>query len=206
MQMKQRLKKIPLALLGVFLISVGVAFNNCAGFGNDSIGILYDGIRAAFHMTNEQLGMASNVVNIALAVFVFIVARRYISIGTIVYLVPYGLFVDIGTRLYPFLFPVDMMAVRITASVVGCLLVCIGIAIYIVIDIGVDPFTGTVLFLVDLTKIQYRYIKIAFDCTLIVIGAVLGGKLGVVTIVTAMAVGPTVQFIVKILKKIGTRN
>ena len=33
------------ALIGVFLCGVGVALNNGAGLGNDSVGILYDGIR-----------------------------------------------------------------------------------------------------------------------------------------------------------------
>ena len=191
---KINIQQILAALVGIFCVSVGVAFNNCAGWGNDAIGMLYDGIRVAFGMTSAQLGMASNVVNIALAVVLFVVARKYVSIGTFVYLLPYGIFVGIGTTLYPMIFASDSYLVRVLGSVVGCLMLCFGVAIYIVLDIGVDPFTGIVLFLTDITKIKYGYMKIAFDVTLIVIGTLLGGTLGVVTFVTAVAVGPTIQF------------
>ncbi len=194
MKKKITIQKLLAALVGIFMVSTGVAFNNAAGLGNDSVGIVYDGIRAAFGMNAEQLGMASNIVNIVLAVFLFIVARRYISAGTFVYLIPYGFFVSLGTKLYGLIFVTDAMVVRIVASVIGCLLLCIGVAIYIVIDIGVDPFTGVVLFLTDISKKEYKYVKIAFDCTLIVIGAILGGKFGVITFVTAVAVGPLIQF------------
>ena len=191
---KINIQQILAALVGIFCVSVGVAFNNCAGWGNDSVGMLYDGIRAVFGMTVDQLGMVSNGVNIVLTILLFIVARRYVSVGTLVYLLPYGLFVDIGTYLYSLIFSSDAYVMRILGSVAGCLFLCIGIAIYIVLDIGVDPFTGIVLFLSGIFKVQYGYLKIAFDFTLIVIGTFLGGTLGAVTFITAVVVGPTVQF------------
>lgn len=198
---KITIQQLLAALVGIFFVSVGVAFNNCAGWGNDSIGMLYDGIRVAFGMTAEQLGMASNVVNVMLAVVLFIVARRYISVGTLVYLLPYGFFVSIGTSIYPMIFVSDTVGVRILGSVTGCLLLYLGVAIYIILDIGVDPFTGTVLFLSDITKKQYKYLKIAFDFTIIVIGTLMGGKLGIVTFITATAAGPMIQFFASSIRK-----
>ena len=90
---------------------------------------------------------------------------------------------------------------RVIFSVFGCTLLCLGVAIYITVDIGVDPFTGVVLVLRDALKKEYRYVKIGFDITMIVIGTVLGGKLGVVTVLTAFAVGPVIQFFSGLLKK-----
>lgn len=192
---KINVQQILVALVGIFFVSVGVAFNNCAGWGNDSVGMLYDGIRMAFGMDGEQLGIASNVVNVVLAGILFVIARRYVSVGTLVYLIPYGLFVSIGTHIYPFVFPSDEVWVRVLGSVIGCILLCLGIAIYIVLDIGVDPFTGIVLVMADVTGKQYRYLKIIFDFVLILIGALLGGKIGVVTFLTAVVAGPMVQFL-----------
>ena len=51
------------ALVGVLLIGIGVAFNNCTGLGNDSVGIVYDGIRVFFGLSQSQLGWVSNAVN-----------------------------------------------------------------------------------------------------------------------------------------------
>lgn len=194
-------KSIFAAAFGVLLVGVGVAFNNCAGFGNDPIGIVYDGIRSVSGMNQAQLGMASNIVNILLLVFLLFKGKRYVSIGTLVYLVPYGFCINIGNFLYKQLAFSDGFFVRIMFSVIGCTLLCLGVAIYITVDIGVDPFTGVVLVLTDTFKKEYRYVKIGFDLTMVVLGTALGGKLGVVTVITALAVGPVIQFFTGLLKK-----
>lgn len=199
-------KSILAAFTGVFLVGTGVAFNNCAGLGNDPVGIVYDGIRQAGGMTGEQLGMASNLVNLALLVMLFFVARRYISIGTLVYFLPYGFCVDAGGFLYHALVHSDGMAVRIAGSVAGCLLLYLGVAVYIAVDIGVDPFTGVVLWLRDVTKRQYRIIKVLFDISMIVLGTVLGGRLGAVTIITALTAGPMIQLFSEQIKKFWMRK
>lgn len=199
-QGKITVKSMLAALAGVFFVCVGVAFNNCAGLGNDPIGIIYDGIRSVGGMSPEQLGMASNIVNILLVVLLFFIGRRYISIGTLIYFLPYGLFVDVGTFLYSKLAVSEGLAVRIGFSVAGCLLLYLGVAIYITMDIGVDPFTGIVLWLRDMVKKEYKFVKIAFDVTMIVLGTLLGGKLGVVTIITALTAGPVIQFFSGMLK------
>lgn len=193
-------KNILAAAAGVFLVGVGVAFNNCAGLGNDPIGIVYDGIRNAGGMSAEQLGMASNIVNVVLMVFLFFAARRYVSVGTFVYLLPYGFCVDAGNFLYRMLAPSDGLAVRVGFSVAGCLLLYLGVAVYITVDIGVDPFTGVVLWLRDVLKKEYRIVKVCFDVAMIVIGTLLGGKLGAVTIVTALTAGPVIQYFSWLLK------
>jgi hypothetical protein len=46
-------------------------------------------------------------------------------------------------------------------------------------------------------------VKIGFDLTMIVLGTVLGGKLGAVTIVTALTAGPVIQFFSNFWKKCG---
>mgnify|MGYP005785994567 FL=1 len=194
-QGKVTAKSVLIALIGVLLVGVGVAFNNCAGLGNDPVGIVYDGIRNVTGMGAEQLGLASNIVNLSLALLVFFTGRKYISVGTLVYFLPYGFFVELGILLYQFLAPeTGGLAVQIAFSVVGCLLLYLGVAIYITMDIGVDPFTGIVLVIRDAVKKEYRIVKIIFDITMIILGTVLGGKLGAVTIITALTAGPVIQF------------
>lgn len=199
-QGKITVKSMLAALVGVFFVCVGVAFNNCAGLGNDPIGIIYDGIRSVGGMSPEQLGMASNIVNVSLVVLLFFIGRRYISIGTLIYFLPYGFFVDAGTILYSHLAVSEGLAVRIGFSVAGCLILYLGVAIYITMDIGVDPFTGIVLWLRDVVKKEYKFVKIAFDVTMIILGTLLGGKLGAVTVITALTAGPVIQFFSGVLK------
>ena len=194
-QGKVTAKSVLIALIGVLLVGVGVAFNNCAGLGNDPVGIVYDGIRNVTGMGAEQLALASYIVNLSLALLVFFTGRKYISVGTLVYFLPYGFFVELGILLYQLLAPeTGGLAVQIAFSVVGCLLLYLGVAVYITMDIGVDPFTGIVLVIRDAVKKEYRIVKIIFDITMIILGTVLGGKLGAVTIITALTAGPVIQF------------
>lgn len=191
---KISLPKCLAALVGIFLISVGVAFNAMTRLGNDPVGIFYDGIRNALGLTQAQLGSASNLVNIVLIILLLIIGKHYINIGTIIYILPYGTFVNIGTFLYSKIFVIDELWCRILGSAVGCVCIYGGVAIFITMDIGLDPMTGLAMVLRDKMKCRYRKAKIIFDVTLTVAGFLLGGKLGVITVITALTGGPVIQF------------
>ena len=171
--------RIILAILGIILVGTGVAFNAAAALGNDPVGIVYDGIRSALNLSSEQLGMASNIVNI----------------------IPYGFVVDLGGRLYHMLFKVQTLLVQIAGAAIGCFLLYMGVAMYITADVGLDPFTGFVMTIRDKVNKQFRVVKVCFDICCIVLGFVLGGKLGIITILTALAAGPVIQFLAEIVQK-----
>lgn len=197
------IRKCLLALGGILLIGIGVAFNAMAQLGNDPVGIFYDGIRNVLGLSKEQLGIASNLVNVVLAVFLFFFGRRYLNIGTFIYIIPYGLCVDIGTFLYSKIFAAETFACRIMASVTGCLLLYTGVGLYIAVDIGMDPMTGTAMVIKDRLKWDFKKAKWLFDGSLIVIGFLLGGTLGAVTILTAVTAGPAIQYIAEKVTGVG---
>ena len=199
---KIKVTEMALSFAGVVLIGTGVAFNASAALGNDPVGIVYDGLRNAAGLSAEQLGQASNIVNILLIIGIFFTGRRYVNIGTLVYIIPYGLVVDLGGKLYRVLFPAQTFPTQIAGAVSGCLMLYTGIAMYITADIGVDPFTGVVLVLRDRLQKEYRVVKVVFDVGCIMLGVMLGGRLGVITILTAFAAGPFIQFLVETISKI----
>lgn len=149
-QLRQiKLWKVIFAAVGILLVGTGVAFNARAALGNDPIGIIYDGVRNAANLTAEQLGMTSNIVNIVLLVLVFLADRHYVNLGTFIYLIPYGFAVDLGRKLYQALIPAQTLPFQILGAFIGCLLLYVGVAMFITMDMGVDPFTGVVLVLRD---------------------------------------------------------
>lgn len=199
--MKIDAKKIILTLIGIFLIGVGVSFNNCAGLGNDPIGIVYDGVRNVAKLTGEQLGTASNFVNWGIIILLLFIGRRYINIGTLIYILPYGFFVNLGAKIYNNFLSTDIAILNWLTVAVGCLLLYTGVAIFIFMDIGLDPFSGLVMVIRDKLGWDYKRTKIMFDIIMIIIGLSLGGKLGVVTVLTALTAGPGIQFISNRFKK-----
>ena len=189
------IRKCLIAVVGIMLVGIGVSFNAMAHLGNDPVGIFYDGMRSALGLTAEQLGLASNMVNIVLAVVLFFFGRKYLNLGTVIYIVPYGLCVDLGTFLYSKIFVVDALWMQIIGSVLGCLMLYTGVAIFIAVDIGLDPMTGVAMVLRDFLKWDFKKAKWLFDGVMTIAGFLLGGTLGVVTILTAITAGPMIQWI-----------
>ncbi len=189
------------ALIGVLLIGIGVAFNNCTGLGNDSVGIVYDGIRVFFGLSQSQLGWVSNAVNGGILVLLLFAGKKYVSVGTLVYFVPYGMCINIGNKLYEILVKAEGPGTQIAFSAAGCFLLYLGVAMFITMDIGVDPFTGVVLLLAEKTGKEFRTVKMIFDFVMIILGWSLGGRAGMVTIVTALTAGPCIQYFAGLLRK-----
>lgn len=175
---------------------------NYAGLGNDPIGIVYDGIRNTAHLTPTQLGDASNLVNIALIILLALIGRKYIHLGTLIYILPYGFFVNIGSAICNYLIPKDIFSISIITSIFGCMLLYFGVAIFITVDIGLDPFTGIVMVIRDKLGWEYKYAKIMFDISMVILGTLLGGRLGVFTVITALAAGPVIQRLSIQMKKV----
>lgn len=200
--MKINYKVILFAIFGVFLTGIGVALNSCAGLGNDPVGIVYDGIRNTAKLNSEQLGTASNIVNVILIIILLFVGKRYVHIGTLISVVTYGFFVNLGTKFYHYLNIADTFMNNCITSIIGCTLLYLGVSIFITMDIGVDAFSGIVLVIRDKSGWDYKRTKIVFDLSMIVLGTVLGGKLGVITFITALTAGPMIQYFANILKKL----
>lgn len=189
------------AFLGIFLVGTGIAFNTCAALGNDPVGIVYDGVRNTANLSQAQLGTASNIVNFILVIIVFLLDRHQVNIGTFIYIIPYGTAVDVGGCIYKMLIRSASFAAQIIGAALGCLFLYMGIALFIAADIGLDPFTGLVMIIKNKLKKDYAKIKVGFDACLVVLGVILGGKLGWLTIVTACFAGPCIQFLANRISK-----
>jgi uncharacterized membrane protein YczE len=193
--------KIVIALVGVAFVGFGIAFNSAAMLGNDAVAILYDGVRNIFGFPVSKLGIVTNIVNYVIIVIAFILNRKYINIGTFIYTIPMGTFVGIGAKIYEYASFPPTLEFRILSSVIGCLMLFIGLGTFIAIDIGVDPFTAMAMILKDKINSEFKTAKIICDVTSLVIGFVLGGKAGVVTVMAALFGGPCIQFVSDFLKK-----
>lgn len=205
--MELRLMKIPfrlpsitdimLAVLGAMLCGLGCGFINYTSLGMDSIGLFYDGIRNVLSLKPDQIGTASYVVCIILSVFLLFADRKYVSFGSIIYIIMYGAFANLGTLMWEHLIVDAGLFIRIMITVSGLLILYIGLGICIAIDIGVDAFTGVMLWLCNITHKEMKYVKIIFDLGLAILGTILGGTLGPVTPVTILIGGPCIAFFTK---------
>lgn len=190
-------KRIMISIIGIALVCVGVAFNNNTLFGNDPVGMFYDGIRNTFNYSRAELGLVSNYINIGLILLLLFFGRKYVNIGTFLYLIPYGLLVSFGGSLYHFLFDNSIFFHRVLGGIAGVSMYYVGIGLFVASNIGVDPFNGLMLTMRDKTRWSMSRAKVTMDLGLIVIGTLLGGTFGIITLITALTTGPAIQYLSK---------
>ncbi len=195
------LRKLPIALVGVVLVGFGLAFNSAGMLGNDAVAVLYDGVRNALGLQVDKLGLVTNLVNLVFLTVVFIFGRKYINIGTFIYALPLGNFVNIGFKLHEVLNLPGTLGGRILTSFLGCSMLFLGLGIFIAMDIGMDPVTGVNMIVRDKIKRQYKTAKIICDVSSLVLGFALGGKAGAVTVIAAFIGGPAIQKISEVFDK-----
>ncbi len=195
------LKKLPIALVGVILVGFGIAFNAAGMLGNDSVSVLYDGVRSGLGLSQDKLGLITNLVNLSFLAVVFIFNRKYINIGTFIYALPLGNFISIGFKVHEILnFPATLGG-RTATSILGCTMLFLGVGIFIAMDVGMDPVTGIHMLVRDKIKGQYKTARIICDVATLIIGFALGGKAGVVTIIAAFTAGPAIQKVSELFDK-----
>lgn len=198
--------RILIALVGVALVGFGLAFNLSGGLGNDAVAVLYDGARNILGLQPDKLGVVTNLVNFIFITIVFFLGRKYINIGTFIYALPMGNFVNLGFKLYEILNIPSTVGGSILTSFVGCTMLFLGIGIFIAVDIGMDPCTGITMLVRDKMKGQYKTSKIICDIISLGLGFTLGGKVGVVTVIAALTAGPTVQKISEVFDSVVLRK
>ncbi|MDR3593540.1 hypothetical protein [Clostridium sp.] len=195
------LMNIAIALVGVAFVGFGIAFNSAAMLGNDAVAILYDGVRNVCGFELSKLGIITNVVNYSVIIVALILNRKYINIGTFIYTIPMGNFVSIGSKIHDYMNFPNILEWRILSSVLGCSMTFLGIGIFIAVNIGFDPFTSIHMIVRDRINSQFKTARVICDIISVSVGFLLGGKLGIVTVVAALVGGPSIQFVSEFFKK-----
>lgn len=185
---------ILLTAFAALLCGTGCGFMNYASLGMDAVGTLYDGIRAAFNLSLDSIGTVSMGLSIVLIIFLFFVKRKCISTGTFVYFLIYGVFANLSTALLEKLITSDIVYIRAGIGIAGIFILSFGLGIFIAVDIGVDPFTGIILLITDLTHKKLEVIKIVLDIITIIAGILLGARIGALTVISILAEGPLIAF------------
>ena len=201
-----KISDIILTAIGAVLCGVGCGFENFASLGMDAVGSFYDGIRIILGLSLESIGTVSLAVTAVLLIFLLIVDRRYVSIGTVIYMVLYSISANVGTKLLELLVHTEALPLKILIAVTGFAMLSAGLGIYIAVDIGVDAFTGVTLWITDKLHKDLKYVKIACDLILMVAGILLGARIGLFTVVSVLSGGPAIEFCTKKVQRIYIRH
>ena len=75
-------------------------------------------------------------------------------------------------------------------------------ALYMDVDMGTAPYDAIPIIISGhLPKVPFKVIRIAFDFSVTMIGFSFGGKIGAMTVIMILALGPVIQWLGDIMKK-----
>ena len=180
------IKRYIQALLGITMIGIGVAFNYMANLGLGPWGVLHDGISKTISITYGQAGILTSL----LALLLWIPLKQKPGIATIFDAFWIGLTADFVINLIP---EANTVFIQITYLITGITLIGAGTAIYVGGDLGAGPRDGIMV------GLEQRGLKIGTARTILelaafTIGFLLGGKIGIASIVIVLSIGRVLQF------------
>lgn len=192
-------KKVLICTVSLILLGIGCGINIVTCLGADPITVFYDGLSKA---TGLSVGITASILNALLVITVFCINRKYINIGTLIYLFVLGIFIDFGIWIYNCLSIPQSFFPRFISSIIGCLICFIGLGGYMNMDVGIDPWTALAVIISKKMNKSFRLVKVSLDIMTLILGWIMGGTVGIITLFCAVIGGPVIQKSAELLDKI----
>lgn len=123
--------------------------------------------------------------------------RQRVGLGTVSNAVVVGLAVDASLWLLP---EVESLAARWIALAAGTVLTGLATGCYIGARLGPGPRDGLMVGLAERTRLSVRTARTGIEVAVVVAGALLGGTVGIGTLLFAVAIGPLAQLALPLLR------
>lgn len=173
-------------VIGLWLYGATMALLVESGLGLDPWDVFHEGLTHHLPLTFGQVVILVGAVLLLL----WVPLRQRPGIGTVLNVVLIGIAVDVTLALLP---TPDALGVQVGFLLVGVVGNGIAGALYIGADLGTGPRDGLWTGIVRRTGRSVRLVRTSLEVTVLAVGFVLGGTVGVGTVLYALAIGPVVQ-------------
>ena len=181
-----RARRLVQLYAGLVLYGLSMALLVRSGLGVMPWDVLHQGLA-------RQLGWSLGVVTMvvgALVLLAWVPLRERPGLGTVSNVVVIGLALDAALAVLP---EPGALPVRVALVPAGILLNAVATAAYIGVHLGPGPRDGLMTGLVRRTGGSVRVVRTSIEVVVVAAGWLLGGTLGVATVLYALAIGPLVH-------------
>ncbi len=185
-------------MTGLVLFGTGLWLGLVADLGVGPWDVLTGGV-------SQQLGTPFGRTAIGISVVVLLVgltARVRVGPGTLLNVVVIGAVVDLllATGLLDRLGEQPVL-LRLLATVLGIGCVAVGSALYLGAHLGPGPRDGLMVAIHTRTGWRVGTCRAPLECSVLVLGVLLGGPVGIGTVLFALGIGPAVQVAFTVLRQ-----
>ena len=195
-KLSETIKKLLLFLLGMSIIQFGVALFLRMNIGSDPFTVFTQGLANTLNNLgmNVTTGTANRIILVVLFSIILLLNKNHIKIGTIICVIGVGPIIDLGVRVVSVL-PVESYSYILKMFLIAllCFIIAIGFSILSATKVGVAPNDIIPFIIKERINCEYRWIRICMDAFLLIGGFMLGGTVGVGTIIAMATTGPFIQ-------------
>lgn len=177
--------------VGLALYGVSSALLVRAGLGLEPWGVLHQGLS---ELTGISIGVVSIIVG-AVVLLLWIPIRQRPGLGTVSNVFVIGIAMDATLAVVP---DVHGLVAQIPLLLTGVVLNGMATGLYIAARFGPGPRDGLMTGLHRLTGRSIRLVRTALEVAVVATGFLLGGSVGVGTVVYALAIGPLAQLFLRL--------
>lgn len=186
------LSRISRLFVGLVLYGVGCALTVAAGLGVDPWTVFAQGLS---RVTGLGIGWITNMVGLAV-LLLWIPLRQKPGVGTIANILLVGTSMQIALGILPH---PDALWMQVLLLVAGVVLVAVASGLYIGARFGPGPRDGLMTGLHGRLGWPIWACRLTVEGTVLILGWLLGGTVGVGTLVFALGIGPLVHVAMPLL-------
>ncbi|NEW39904.1 hypothetical protein GV794_06865 [Nocardia cyriacigeorgica] len=179
---------------GLWLYGFSMAVMVRAGLGLDPWDVFHQGV-------TEHVSLSFGVVTAVTGLVVllaWIPLRQRPGLGTVSNVVVIAVSVDVGLWMLP---SWESLPVRVGAMGAAVVLNAVATVLYIGAGMGPGPRDGLMTGLVRRTGLSVRLVRTAIEVTVLSTGWLLGGSVGIGTLVYAFGIGPLIQVLIPVVDR-----
>lgn len=184
---------------GLVLYGVSISLMVCSGLGLDPWNALHEGVAKRTPLSFGTITIIIGVVVLLL----WVPLRQWPGVGTVGNVVVVGLVVDAMLRV---LGRPHALVWQIVLMVVGITLKAASTGAYIGARLGPGPRDGLMTGFCRITGRSVRLVRTTIELSVLAIGWLLGGTVGVGTVLCALATGPLVHVFLPRFAVVGGRR
>lgn len=191
----EMIKRVIILCIGLIIAHLGVTLFLLADIGADPFNVLIQGLFRTISKVVDWSFITHGRVHIVISVLIILVLlfvdKSYIKIGTLICMSCGGPIIDFfNWILSPFFAGEVNMIVKIIVNVIGCCILAFGMTIVIKSEAGTGPNDLVAVVISDKIKKKFSIIRIIVDVCFAAVGFILGGTIGLGTVICAFVVGP----------------
>lgn len=173
---------------GLMVMGLGVALTvKGQRFGVGSWDVLHIGLFKNFGLS---IGLWSIILGVIIITISSIGLHEFPKIGTFMNMIFVGIFIDFFNWVIP---NPHTFSMQFIDFVFGIVLLAIGAGIYISANLGAGPRDSLMLFMVKRFDCSITFARTIMEIVVAIVGYLLGGPIGIGTIIMAFALGPIIQ-------------